>query len=269
MNPPPLTLNDYAAARDALLARIVAHLLADRRVAAAWLEGSFGRNEADRVSDLDLHLAIADPGSQSLCSHPKPRNGYAGAAPERLALVSSFGRPAVIHENHPNAPAGGSFSFVLYSTSAVMVDWVLTPLSLAARLPESLLLFEKTAIPVLAYELPLAEEQPLTDVSERMAFFWMMAAVSCKYIIRREDETVAWFFQVLQETLAEVDRLTRPLINPAQKQLPASQAAILLELCSQMNNLAQEASARGIEISPAPLEEINTLLNLSTSRRYL
>jgi hypothetical protein len=263
LNPAPLTLNDYAAGRDALLARIVAHLLVDRRMVAAWLEGSFGRNEADRVSDLDLHLAVADPSSQSLCLHPQPRNAGGAAAPERLALISAFGRPAVIHENHHNAPAGGSFSFVLYSTSAVMVDWVLTPLSMAARLPESLLLFEKAAVPVLADELPLAEELPPTDVSERIAFFWMMAAVACKYIIRRENETVAWFIQVLQETLAEVNRLIHPLPNLAQKQLPASHAATMLDLCSQMNTLAQEASQKGIEVIPSPQAEINTLLSLS------
>ena len=81
----------------------LAHLLADRRFAAAWLEGSFGRNEADRVSDLDLHVAVAGAGSQTLCFHPQPRNAGA-AAPQRLALISSFGRPAVIHENHYNAP---------------------------------------------------------------------------------------------------------------------------------------------------------------------
>ncbi len=265
MNPKPFTLNDYAAGRDALLARIVAYLLADRRFAAAWLEGSFGRNEADRVSDLDLHLAVAAAGSQALCFHPQPRNAGA-AAPQRLALISTFGHPAVIHENHHNAPDGGSFSFVLYAQSAVMVDWVLTPLSIAARPPESLLLFEKTAIPVQAYELPLAGEQPLNDVPERIAFFWMMAAVSCKYILRQENETVDWFFKVLQETLGDVDRLIHPVLTPAKKHLPASHAHTLLDLCNRMNTLVQEAAKQGIEITPAPLEEINTLLNLSTSR---
>jgi hypothetical protein len=265
LNLPPLTLNDYAAGRDTQLARIVDGLLADRRFAAAWLEGSFGRNEADRISDLDLHVAVADANSRGLCFHPKPRNAGAGAAPERAALVSNFGRPAVIHENHNNAPEGGSFSFVLYSTSAVMVDWVLTPLSVAERLPESLLLFEKSTIPVRAYELPLPEEQPLNDVSERMAFFWMMAAVSCKYIIRREDETVAWFFQVLQETRDEVDRLIHPLPNQASKPLPATHSEALFNLCGQMNTLALSASKEGIVIAPAPLEEIKTLLSLSNS----
>ena len=261
MNPTLLTLNDYAAGRDILLARIVARLQADRRFAAAWLEGSFGRNEADRISDLDLHLAVADASSPTLCLHPKPRN--AGAAAERLALISTFGHPAVIHENHNNAPAGGSFSFVLYSTSAVMVDWVLTPLSRAARLPESLLLFEKTAVPVRADELPLAEEQPLDDVSERIAFFWMMAAVACKYIIRQEDETAAWFFKVLRETLDEIDRLLHPLPTRIEDHLSASQAHTLLDLCSQMAPLAGEASQKGVEVTPAPLEEIKTLLHLS------
>jgi hypothetical protein len=263
LNALTLTLNDYAASRDALLLQIIERLQADRRVAAAWLEGSFGRNEADRVSDLDLHLAVEDADCATLCFHPVQRNAGAGSAAERLALVSTFGRPAVVHENHNNAPSGGSFSFVLYSTSAVMVDWALAPLVAAARLPESRLLFEKIAIPVRAVELPQAEAEACTDVSERIAFFWMMAAVSCKYIIRQEDETVAWFFQVLQETLAEVDRLIHPLINPPQKPLPASHAAALLNLCSQINVLAQEATGRGIEITPAPLEEINTLLRLS------
>jgi len=265
LNAAPLTLDDYAAGRDALLANISAGLLADRRIAAAWLEGSFGRNEADRVSDLDLHLAVDNASSETLCFHPTPRNAGAGAAAERLELISTFGRPAVIHENHNNAPQRGSFSFVLYSASAVMVDWVLAPLATAARHPESRLLFEKTALPVLAVELPPAEKQPLTDIAERIAFFWMMAAVCCKFITRREDETVEWFYAVLQETLGEVAQLVHPAFQRGQKNLPASQPGVLLELCNQMNELSQEArrAKPGIEISPAPLEEINTLLNLA------
>jgi hypothetical protein len=258
----PVTLKEYATRRDALLARMIGDLQADRRIAAAWLEGSFGRNEADEVSDLDLHLAIEDAYSETLCFHPTRRN--AGAAPERLALISAFGCPAVIHENHNNAPAGGSFSYVLYSVSAVMVDWILAPRSIAARPIESRLLFDKTGIPVRPYELPQAEEPAFDNLPERLAFFWMMAAVSCKFIFRREDETVDWFFKILQETLVEVKMLIQPSSPWVKKALPASQAGALLELCSQMNELAQEASKAGVEISPAPLDEIKTLLNLSS-----
>lgn len=34
-------------------------LVADQRIHAAWLEGSFGRGNADRYSDLDIHLLLA------------------------------------------------------------------------------------------------------------------------------------------------------------------------------------------------------------------
>lgn len=34
-------------------------LVADQRIRAAWLEGSFGRGNADRYSDIDLHLLLA------------------------------------------------------------------------------------------------------------------------------------------------------------------------------------------------------------------
>lgn len=33
---------------------------ADKRIKAAWLEGSFGRGNADRYSDLDIHMLLSD-----------------------------------------------------------------------------------------------------------------------------------------------------------------------------------------------------------------
>ena len=37
-------------------------LAADERIKAAWLEGSFGRGNADRYSDLDIHVLLAEDG---------------------------------------------------------------------------------------------------------------------------------------------------------------------------------------------------------------
>ncbi len=45
------SLNAYQAGRDVLLADISAAVAADGRFVAVWLSGSFGRNEADAVSD--------------------------------------------------------------------------------------------------------------------------------------------------------------------------------------------------------------------------
>lgn len=42
------------------LADLQTQLAADPDVLAAWLAGSFGRDQADRYSDIDLHLLLAD-----------------------------------------------------------------------------------------------------------------------------------------------------------------------------------------------------------------
>jgi len=44
---------------DQYLHTLTAKIEADERIKAAWLEGSFGRGNADRYSDLDIHLLLA------------------------------------------------------------------------------------------------------------------------------------------------------------------------------------------------------------------
>jgi predicted nucleotidyltransferase len=97
-------VNPYAAARRKLLDRITRTLASDNRFPAAWLAGSFGRDEADRVSDLDITVVVANPHSQVLCA--RPWMAGASAPKERLALISRFGKPAIIHENHHNILLG-------------------------------------------------------------------------------------------------------------------------------------------------------------------
>jgi hypothetical protein len=50
--------SDDTAAQRAYIDQLAAKARADRRVLAAWLEGSFGRGNADRYSDVDLHLLL-------------------------------------------------------------------------------------------------------------------------------------------------------------------------------------------------------------------
>src|SRR5687768_1254321 len=114
------SLESYRQRRDTLLANIVKELSSDERFAAAWLTGSYGRNNADEVSDLDLNVIVAEPYSGSLCTRVEQVSQQTTA--ERFALFSKFGMPALIHENNNNAPEGGTFTFVMYSNSAVMMD---------------------------------------------------------------------------------------------------------------------------------------------------
>jgi hypothetical protein len=90
----------YTAARDVLLTEITAFLKNDPRFLAAWLAGSFGRGEQTWLSDLDLHVVIAEAYSEILCATPWPSGGR--TTPERLALFQQFGTPTIIFEAHSN-----------------------------------------------------------------------------------------------------------------------------------------------------------------------
>ena len=78
------TLTAYASARESLLAQVIESLSADDRFFAAWLTGSYGRGEADEVSDLDLTLVVADSVAETLCA--RPWQSAARTTDERLAL---------------------------------------------------------------------------------------------------------------------------------------------------------------------------------------
>jgi hypothetical protein len=50
---------------DEYLARLTAAIQNDPRILAGWLEGSLGRGNADRYSDIDLHLLLSTDGQTS------------------------------------------------------------------------------------------------------------------------------------------------------------------------------------------------------------
>src|SRR5579864_5556041 len=105
----------YVAARDTLLGEITAFLKGDARFLAAWLAGSFGRGEQTWLSDLDLHVVVAEEYSETLCAMPWPAGGR--TTPERLELFRQFGTPAIIFEAHSNNQVGGTFTHVVYGES--------------------------------------------------------------------------------------------------------------------------------------------------------
>src|SRR5258707_3044976 len=139
-----ITLSLYQERRDALLAEIIAALSNDERFVAGWLTGSFGRNTADSVSDIDINVVVSDIHGSNLCL--KLESVSAQTSPERYSLFSQFGTPALIHENNNNAPEGGTMTFVLYAESAIMVDWGLIPQSKAKRPDESQILSDQAGI---------------------------------------------------------------------------------------------------------------------------
>ena len=262
------TLEAYHQSREVLLTSIITELSGDERCVAAWLDGSYARNDADEVSDLDIRIVIAKPYSETLCARQEQVSQK--TTPERLALFSKFGKPALIHENNNNAPEGGTFTFVLYSESALMVDWTLLPQKNAERPFQSLLLFDKVNLPVSPPPEPEELEQSKKYVAEQWAFFWMMTAITIKYIIRNDGVFAAEWTEHLHQLVREIERqLGRQpqtfMRGSLSKLQPTREKQIeaLRELVKGTQKLGSAITKfTGTEVT-APVEEIEFLFSLA------
>jgi predicted nucleotidyltransferase len=262
------TLKAYQANREALLARIIQTLSDDERVTAAWLTGSYARGNADALSDLDLTLVISDSYSERLCKRNELVSSQTTV--ERLDLFGKFGMPAAIHENNNNAPEGGSFTFVLYAQSALMVDWTLIPQEKAVRPPQAYRLFEKTSIPVRLPEEAESLDRRVKQASEIVAFFWMMMAITVKYFVRQDRVFVTRWLEELNGMLHEIERLIagktweyqRGSLSVFEATREGQQRA-LLQLGKRMENTIPKLASMGGQIQPSPMPEITLLLNLA------
>jgi hypothetical protein len=259
------SLEAYRQSREALIAQVVSELSNDERFAAAWLSGSYARGDADDVSDLDLQVVVARAYSDVLCL----RKGQVShqTTEERLAVFSQFGRPALIHENNNNAPEGGTFTFVMYADSALMVDWTLIPQTSAKRPFSSRLLFDKADIPVSAPPEPDELEQSKKSVAEIWAFFWMMTAITIKYVIRQDDVFVTRWLEILHGLIEEIERQLHrepqqyrrgslSKLQPTRKQ----QIESIRSLCSTMKSLTPQIEEFSGKMPALPSKEIETLL---------
>jgi hypothetical protein len=266
-------LESYRIRRESLLIEIVEKLSGDECFVAAWLTGSLSRNDADSLSDIDLQVVVSDEYSSVLCERLKQVS--AQTSPERYALFSQFGNPSLIHENINNAPEGGTFTFVLYAESAVMIDWVLVPQLKAVRPFQSYVLFEKAVIPRAPAPKPEDVEQSKTQVAEQWAFFWMMTAVTIKYIARNDGVFAAEWIEHLHGFQQEIERrlngrpwtYTRGSLSKLQP-TREKQLESLRELSSQMLKLKSRVS-KFIGSEPVtPTAEIETLFSLAHIRDF-
>ncbi|HET9907450.1 MAG TPA: hypothetical protein VFQ23_12430 [Anaerolineales bacterium] len=237
-----MNLEYYQTQREFILAEIIEKLSTDERFVAGWLTGSLSRNEADSLSDIDLTLVVSDKFSTSLCTRLEQVS--AQTSPERLTLFSQFGTPALLHENNNNAPEGGTFTFVLYAKSAIMIDWILVPQSVAIRPIQSRLLFEKTILPMEPAPQPEDFDLSKKSVAEQWAFFWMMVIITIKYIQRGDGVFAAEWIEHLHGLMYDIERrLNRDvwrykrgshskLQSTREKQLES-----IRELCRRMQGL--------------------------------
>jgi len=212
-------------------------------------------------------LVVAEPYSELLCRRQEQVSHR--TTQERFELFSRFGSPVLIHENNNNAPEGGTYTFVLYAESAVMVDWILLPLSKSKRPYLSRLLFDKANVIVSPQPEPEEVEQSRKYVAEQWAFFWMMTAITIKYMIRRDHVFVTHWLEELHGISHEIERrihwLPLQYTRGSRSQFQSThekQIESLRQLIMKMQGLKPKIT-EFIESEPdTPLEEIEALLAL-------
>ncbi|HEV2123835.1 MAG TPA: hypothetical protein VGW38_13810, partial [Chloroflexota bacterium] len=256
----------HAAARDVLLTHLVAELRRDERFVAAWFIGSFGRDDQppDALSDINVVAVVAPSYAAALCARPRQTAGQ--TTPERLALFRRFGSPAVIHENHHNAPPGGTMSYIVYDTGAELAVY-LVPQEGAERPLPSRLLFDRVGVPLKTAPPPETLEERQAQATASVAFFWMMAGITARYRLRGWDSRVNHFLDMLRAHVDTVRRLVageprryrrRPLLPLAAT--PAAQAILIRQLCDEMEALMPTVVQLGGQVPPNPRAAIEQRL---------
>jgi hypothetical protein len=267
------SLAEYAAAREAALQRLVGHLENDERLVAAWLGGSYGRGEADEVSDIDVYVVVADEYAAMLCARPQAVR--AETTTERHALFGRLGSPVIVHENNHNAPPGGTMTAVWYE-DGLNVDWVLMPHAAAQRPAQTRLLFERTPIAVPSASRTPSGAEREARLSERVAFFWMMAAVTAKYLRRGDGvmfhELLSFLHGIAAETEALLKGEATPYVRGARVGLFCSlneQEAALRRACEWGVALSVRVEQEGGIAPDAPMRVVDRLLGLRADPKGL
>jgi hypothetical protein len=135
----------------------------------------------------------------------------------------------------------------------------------------SRLLFDKVSIPVSPPE-PEDKEQSRKFVAEQWAFFWMMTAITIKYIIRRDLVFVQNWLEQLHALIREIERriegvswedaYTRGSISQFQP-TREKQIESLRQLINRMQDLKPKITEFVESETDTPLAEVETLFALT------
>ena len=252
-----------AQERAVFLEHLAKILRTDARVVAAWIGGSIGRGEADDLSDIDIHLAVAD-------AHCTQLNA------DRHAFVAEFGEPILIQEAPQNAPTGGAFQLVLYRgiTAPIEVDWSWQPASTAALQERAIVLFDRSGdLPRAPAWVTLSEDDAARQISLSTTFFWAMAFIAAKKIARREPTAAFSLLRMMHQARDGVrDWLAgQPVpawgtIAAPRETLPpsdlAGQIVDLSELLADMAELQPTTDGEGGLVTPDAVSAVRRFVQL-------
>lgn len=266
-------LDRQASGQVGLLGRVIAALIADPRVAAGWLSGSFGRGEGDMWSDFDLHVAVFDEHFEAYLA-------------ERSQLYAQFGQPLLVQAEIPsNAVNGGRFQLVVYA-GCHEIDWNIGPLSQAKRWAASRMLVERVPIPI-AIAPALTPDERRAKADHWLTFFWAMAPIAVKYVGRGETRRAVSQLDLMSTAYIALWRLVtfpdvpdpwqpstnRPLEPELDARIPRvgtridaqSALTVIRALCAQVEQLHPALAALDVTIPEAMSVEVERLSRLAES----
>lgn len=234
-------LEEFAAEQQDLLKLIVASLKADPRFVAAWLSGSFGRAENDKLSDLDITVVVSHDYSDELCAREQTINAYAPQV--RLDLFRQFGEIGFAYENNNNASTGGTATNTMYLPTGARVDWVLVPEEHAQYPENSKLLFAHIDLPAVPNALPVNQEQRAKEAEQLINFFWLMATGVAKYLIRGDAVFVICWMEHLTEIILQIERRIQGVPDQYRRGSRTSLHCEPMEQLQQLQGLYHRAKA--------------------------
>lgn len=245
-----VALQEHREDRDRLLDHLTAALLSDSRVRAVWLWGSFGRGEADDLSDLDPWIVVDDAFVGEM--------GY--ALRHYARQTENFLTGGEAPQNGP--PGGGFFSSLHAGRHGLLhLDCYWQPLSAVEAIPERAVLFDRRHMPVIepSPEIPPTETGvPYTEEERRIEggidFAWLMLSITAKHLARNPDSDLSLMryprpgLEEAAALLGKADYLEAKDWDTPEK--TAAKLTLLRRLVEKTAHLAELANTRGITFSP-------------------
>ncbi len=243
-----VAVREHREDRDALLAPLTALWQGDARVRAAYLWGSFGRGEADDLSDLDPWLLVADDGAAEMGASLRHYSQQVGS------LILAKATPQ-------HAPPGGGFVSFLHEGrhGLLQVDCYWQPVSTALADADYAVLFDRraedyTGLEYLKRDFPEATGLE-AEVAHGFHFAWFMFSITAKYLARHPDSDMGLMFYPkpgLEDAAARLGQTE--LLTPEDWAVPEAtleKAARLRHLVGKTEQLRRIANAQGCTFSPA------------------
>lgn len=236
-------LRTRRAERAALLDRLTSLLEGDDRIAAAWLFGSVGRDDADDLSDLDLRVVVFDGHVEDICTG-------------RQSYVRQVGEAVLFQEAPQNRPPGGAFLLTLYAGEfgPQEVDWTWEPLSGACLWPQTRMLVNRAGLSRVG-EMPWGYQPkpdctPLEQIVRRVNDFWAMMLIVTKYAARDPHEERMGLAGMAVQPLKDVAEYLglTPVYVPddlPSHSHPREKVRLLRDMAGQMEGLMRAVEARG------------------------